>query len=179
MTAGKLIAVALIATAGAAAGAAATAALTTHTPRLLTATFDPPYPAADAAGRPLQAVFEGRIPCPLAGCQRLKVQVALYGGAGEAPASYWLGTIGGHGDERVVETGAAKARRGVAGYAEALAYELDGASLEGLRRFWRVADDILIPLDAEGRPAAGNAAWGTMLSRYDAPYGPRTYVWEG
>jgi len=26
------------------------------------------------------------------------------------------------------------------------------------------------------RPLPGNAAWGYMLSRYDAPYGPRTYT---
>ena len=37
---------------------------------------------------------------------------------------------------------------------------------------------ILLVLDEHMNPRVGNAAWGYMLSRYDAPYGPRTYIYS-
>jgi len=55
-------------------------------------------------------------------------------------------------------------------------YELDAGAPKDLQRHWRVSEDVLLPLDQSMRPLAGNAAWGYMLSRYDAPYGPRTYT---
>ena len=65
--------------------------------------------------------------------------------------------------------------RAVPGYPDALVYVLDDRADPSLRRLWRVTDDILLVLDEERRPRAGNAAWGNMLSRDPAPYGPRTY----
>ena len=146
-------------------------------PRLVTATFDPAYPETNANGDPILAVFEGRIPCDLPGCQRRKIQLVLYAsGHQKTPTTYWLGIIGTSGNDRVVRQGTWDTRRGVEGYPEALVYVLDAAD-EDLRRLWRVNDDVALLLDDRMSPKAGNGAWGYMLSRYDAPYGPRTYVY--
>ena len=82
MTAGKLVAVALIA---AAFGAGALVQAEASRPRLRTATFDPPYPERNAGGAPIRGVYEGRMPCVVAACARLKVQLVLYGGSEGAP----------------------------------------------------------------------------------------------
>jgi hypothetical protein len=139
--------------------------------------FDPPYPPVDAAGAPILAVFEGRIPCSIPNCQQRKVGLVLYqhGTAGNS-GTYWLGLVRvGIGSGRDVVQGAWTTRRGVDAYPEAVVYELDSKAPDDLRRFWRVTTEILLPLDDSQRPKAGNAAWGYMLSRYAAPYGPRTY----
>ena len=140
-------------------------------------TFDPPYPKVDAAGAPILAVFEGRIPCFVAGCEKRKVSLVLYRDrATNAPGTYWLGLVGvGLGSTREVSQGAWATGRGVADYPEAVVYELDAGAPDDLRQFWRVSEDVLLPLDRNMRPRAGNSAWGFMLSRYSAPYGPRTY----
>jgi hypothetical protein len=152
------------------------AALSSCAPRPTTATFDPPYPETNANGDPILADFEGRIPCTVAGCQKLKVGLVLYQNRKtKAPSTYWLGLIGAAGDERVVTQGRWVARRGVKDYPKAVVYELDTTAPPDLRRFWRVSDDILLPLDQNMKPIPGDAAWGTMLSRYAEPYGPRTY----
>jgi hypothetical protein len=107
----------------------------------------------------------------------LKVSLVLYANrATSAPSTYWLGVVGAAGDERVVSEGAWTIHRGVAGYAEAAAYELDAHAPANLKRFWRVSADVLLPLDETMTPMPGDAAWGYMLSRYTEPYGPRTYV---
>jgi hypothetical protein len=145
-----------------------------HRDRLVSATFDPPYPGRNANGDPIRAVFEGRIPC--SDCDRLKVQLVLYERANErAPTTYWLGIVGTSGNDRLVTQGTWEIRRGVEGYPEALVYALDQHADEDVRYFWRVNDNILLLLDRRMSPKAGNGAWGYMLSRYDAPYGPRTY----
>ena len=142
-------------------------------------TFDPPYPERNARGDPIRAVYEGRIPCAMAQCQKLKVQLVLYETPQEhTPSTYWLGIVGTRGNERVVTRGAYTMRRGVDTYPEALVYELDAQTASDLRYFWRVNADILLLLDEHGRPKVGNAAWGYMLSRYTAPYGPRTYIMQ-
>jgi disulfide bond formation protein DsbB len=41
-------------------------------PRPTTVTFEPPYPQVNAAGDPILAVFEGRIPCSSPHCERRK-----------------------------------------------------------------------------------------------------------
>src|SRR5690348_15540042 len=75
-------------------------------PHMVTATFDPPYPEADANGNPIQAVLEGRIPCTIAGCEKRKVALVLYETKDDKkPASYWLGVVGTRGDDRVVTKG--------------------------------------------------------------------------
>ena len=150
--------------------------LTSHRPRLVTASFDPPYPATNIRGAPILAVLEGRIPCSNSACGMRKVTLVLYEKTTEGtPATYWLGMVGTHGNDRVVTQGNWETRRGVTGYPDALVYVLD-ASVDGdLRYFWRVNDDIVLPLDERMSPKVGNAGWGYMLSRYDAPCGPRTY----
>ena len=58
------------------------------------------------------------------------------------------------------------------GYPEATLYELDANADAALRLYWRVNDEILLPVDEGRTPKAGNAGWGYMLSRNAAPYGP-------
>lgn len=147
--------------------------------RLVSETFDPPYPETNASGDPIRAVFEGRVPCSIANCEKLKVGLVLYESRKDkAPTTYWLGVIGVSGDDRIVTQGAWGIRRGVKGYPQAPVYALDQHADDGLRYFWRASDDILLVLDPDMNPKAGNAAWGYMLSRYDAPYGPRTYTYK-
>ena len=57
-----------------------------------------------------------------------------------------------------------------------MVYELDASAPDDLQRHWRVSEDVLLPLDPGMRPLPGDAAWGYMLSRDTAPYGPRTYT---
>jgi hypothetical protein len=142
-----------------------------------TVTFEPPYPQLNAAGDPILAVFEGRIPCSLPNCGRRKVGLVLYEHAAtRTPSTYWLGLIGLTGNDRIVIQGTWTIRKGAKDFPEAVVYELDASAPDDLQRHWRVSEDVLLPLDRSMRPLAGNAAWGYMLSRYDAPYGPRTYT---
>jgi hypothetical protein len=150
---------------------------TSHRPHLVTASFDPPYPETNGSGDPILAVLEGIIPCSVPNCKRLKVQLVLYEKKKEsAPATYWLGVIGTHGNDRIVTQGSWEIRRGVVGYPDALVYALDLHADKDLRYFWRVNDDIMLPLDERMSPKPRNTG-GSMLSRYDAPYGPRTYTY--
>jgi len=96
--------------------------------------------------------------------------------ATKTPSTYWLGVIGLIGNDRIVIQGAWTIRKGAKDFPEAVVYELDASAPDDLQRHWRVSEDVLLPLDQSMRPLAGNAAWGYMLSRYDAPYGPRTYT---
>ena len=147
-------------------------------PRTVTATFDPPYPQFNVRGDPIRAVMEGRIACPVAGCEKLKVTLVLYETAQHRnPSTYWLAVVGTRGSERVVTQGTWGLRHSVEGFPDALVYALDSDGGIGLRNFWRVNDNILLLLDDQMRPRPGNSAWGNMLSRYDAPYGPLTYTW--
>jgi hypothetical protein len=169
---------------GLAAAAAATIAIAGlavawhNSPRRpTTVTFEPPYPQLNAAGDPIRAVFEGRIPCSSPNCERRKVGLVLYEHAAtRTPTTYWLGLIGLTGNDRIVIQGTWTIRQGVKDFPEAVVYELDASAPDDLQRHWRVSEDVLLPLDQSMRPLAGNAAWGYMLSRYAAPYGPRTYT---
>lgn len=141
-------------------------------------TFDPPYPETNATGDKILAAFAGRIPCSFPRCDKMKVTLVIYQDREtHEPTTYWLGYIGvGDGNnERTVHQGKVILRTGVMEYADAKVYELDGHTAADLRMYWRVNDDILLPLDANRTPKIGNAAWGFMLSRDRTPYGPRTY----
>jgi hypothetical protein len=141
-----------------------------------TVTFDLPYPEHGADGAPILAAFHGRIPCDAAGCSVRKVSLVLYQHEKTRARTYWLGVVPVNGgNDRIVTEGAWRARRGVEGYPHALAYELEASTQPGLKSFWRVSDDILIPLNEHRAPKAGDGAWGNMLSRDTEPYGPRTY----
>jgi hypothetical protein len=147
-------------------------------PRMVTATFDPPYPETSGNGDPILVVLEGRIPCTIADCEKRKVALVLYATKdGKEPTSYWLGVIGTQGNDRIVTKGRWELRQGLAGYPNASVVALDAQADPDLRYFWRVNDDIALPLDEHMSPRTGNSAWGYMLSRYDAPYGPRTYTY--
>ena len=150
--------------------------LNNHQHRLVSATFDPAYPETNANGDPIRAVLEGRIPCSTTDCERLKVQLVLYEHRKKRrPRPIGLGIVGTSGNDRLVTQGTWEIRRRVEGYPEVLVYALDQHADEDVRYFWRVNDNIRLLLDRRMSPKAGNGAWGTMLSRYDAPYGPRTY----
>jgi hypothetical protein len=141
-------------------------------------TFDPPYPERNAAGDPILGVFVGRIPCAIVGCEMRKVEVVFYGSE-QVPSTYWLGQVGvGLGNDRLVQQGTWTGRRGVQAYPDASVYVLDNNADPSLQYFWRINDEILLLLDANMRPRAGTAAWGSMMSRDCAPYGPRTYPYD-
>jgi hypothetical protein len=75
-------------------------------PRPTTVTFEPPYPQVNAAGDPILAVFEGRIPCSSPHCERRKVGLVLYQyAATRTPSTYWLGLVGLTGNDRLVIKG--------------------------------------------------------------------------
>ncbi len=138
--------------------------------------FDPPYPEVNTSGDPILAVFEGRIPCLVANCEKLKVQLVLYQNQKtKAPITYWLGLVGAQGNDRVVTQGTWTIRNGVKGYPEAVVYELDSNTSLDFRYYWSVNENILLILDQDMNPKVGNAAWGYMLSRFTEPYGPRIY----
>ena len=143
-------------------------------------TFDRPYPERNSAGDPILAVFVGRIPCAVEGCEMRKVELVLYGReGGQVPTTYWLGQVGvGMGNERVVREGNWSGGRGVPEYPQALVYTLDANADPSLQHLWRVDDEVVLVLDQSLRPRAGNGAWGYMLSRDCAPYGPRTYAYD-
>lgn len=142
--------------------------------------FDRPYPERNAAGEPILAVFVGRVPCATRACEMRKVELVLYGSEGGAGArTYWLGQLRvGAGNERDVAEGAWQPARGLHEHPLALRYELDARADPSLRRMWRVSEDVMLVLDDELRPRPGNGAWGSMLSRDCAPYGPRDYSYD-
>jgi len=141
-------------------------------------TFDPPYPELNRTGDPIVAVFAGRIPCAVPGCEKLKVELVLYGrDAGRIPTTYWLGQVG-IGNERRVQQGTWTTYRGLQNYPNGLVYQVDTSADPSLQNFWRVSDDIILVLDWNLRPKVGNAAWGFMLSRDCSPYGPKSYPYD-
>jgi hypothetical protein len=138
--------------------------------------FEPPYPEVNADGDPILAVFEGRIPCNVANCEKLKVGLVLYQHRkAKSPTTYWLGIIGASGNDRIVTQGTWTIRHGVKEYPEAVVWELDSNTPLDLRFYWHVNENILLLLDQSMSPKVGNAAWGFMLSRFAEPYGPRRY----
>jgi hypothetical protein len=143
-------------------------------------TFDPPYPERSSAGDPILAVFVGRIPCVVNGCNMRKIELVLYGrDDGRVPTTYWLGQVGvGMGNDWLVQLGTWTDRRGVQGYPDAFVYVLDTNADPSLRYLWRVNEEVVLVLDQSMRPRAGNGAWGFMLSRDCTPYGPRTYLYD-
>jgi hypothetical protein len=141
-------------------------------------TFDPAYPERNDAGDSIVAVFEGRIPCVDQACEMRKVELVLYGrDAGRVPTTYWLGQVG-MGGHPLVQQGAWSTRRGLQEYPDGMVYQLDSGADPSLRNFWRVNNEIVLVLDQNMRPKAGDAAWGFMLSRDCTPYGPRTYPYD-
>jgi hypothetical protein len=143
-------------------------------------TFDPPYPETNSVGDPIVSVFAGRVPCTFVDCEMMKVLLVFYGRAGSGtPTTYWLGYVGvGRGNDRTVWQGTWTLQRGADEYPQAQVYALDATADPGLRYFWRVNEDILLPLDPSLHPQVGTAAWGTMLSRDAEPYGPKTYCYD-
>lgn len=125
-------------------------------------TLEPPYPAVNANGDPILGVFEGRIPC--ADCEKIKVALVLYQNPEtKAPTTYWLGRV--FVDDLTVTQGTWTIRQGIKEYPEAVVYELDSNTPEDFRSYWRVNENIMLPLDQNMILKVGNASWGYMLSR--------------
>jgi hypothetical protein len=140
--------------------------------------FDPPYPEFNLNGDPIQAVYEGRIPCvvPVETCEKIKIGLTLYHDPKTGiPTTFWLGYVGTLGNDRVIEQGEWSIKHGVPGYPEAEVIALDSNATLELRYYWQVNEDILLLLDNGLNPRVGDTAWGYMLSIYDEPYGPRIY----
>jgi hypothetical protein len=141
-------------------------------------TFEPAYPERNSAGDAIAAVFVGRIPCSILGCDKTKVVLVLYGREeGRVPTTYWLGQVT-VGNDAQVQRGTWTTRLGLQQYPGGLVYILDSNADPSLQHLWRVSDDVVLMLDQNWRPMAGNAAWGRMLSRDCTPYGPRTYPYD-
>lgn len=132
------------------------------------AQLERPWPKAGTSGDPLWGCFSGRIPAVgIPNCEVVKVSLAVYQKPGaKNPATYWLGRVlVGVGNKRHVAEGTVTTRRGVKDYPDAVVYELDQNAPQDFRFFWRVNNDILLPLDDDMKPKVGNAGWGYMLSR--------------
>lgn len=125
---------------------------------------DPAWPTVDG-DLPLQAIYEGRLPCAEPGCDKIKVSLVLYGIG--APARYWLGTVAvDGGDDRQVRQGKVvipAASPGATGRDILVLDRAGPAPLTG--RFWQVSPDILLILGADDRPLPGTESWGMMLSQ--------------
>lgn len=131
-------------------------------------TFEPPYPSVNANGDPFLGVFEGRTPCTDCNeSEKVKVALVLYQNPEtKAPSTYWLGRVlVGKGNDLIVTQGTWTIRHGIKGYPEAVVYQLDSNTPEGLRSYWLVNENILLPLDQNMNLKVGNASWGYMLSR--------------
>jgi hypothetical protein len=146
-------------------------------------TFAPAYPEFDQHHDPIFGVFQGRIPCSGTSDDQIKLTLVLYRNKEtRAAGTYWMGSVSlcelRHSDTPVETQGVWQMRQGVKDYPGATVYELDAAARADLRLYWQLNDNILLPLDDAMSPKAGNAAWGYMLSRDTAPYGPKTIRWR-
>lgn len=122
------------------------------------------FPEMNAAGQPLIAIYEGRVPCNAPGCDKIKVGLGLYGA--DKPESFrlFLVRVDG-GNDREAYEGRLILSAGIPDHPGALVLDLGAAAPEPFRSYWQVSADILIPLNAARRPVPGNASWGSMLSR--------------
>lgn len=139
--------------------------------------FYPPYPEFNSSGDPILVVFHGRIPCTAPNCEKEKISLVLYQHRDtKTPSTYWLGRVlVDGGNNRLVTQGAWSIGRGIEGYADAEVYLLDSNTILDFRNYWRLNENILLPLDHSLKPKVGNSAWGYMMSRDSSLYGPKTF----
>jgi len=130
------------------------------------------YPSANEQGDALAAVFEGRIPCSrpeLAGCDKVKVSLALYGkGHPDPPTTYKLALVYVAADpegSRLVVSGSASVVRGTGLDPLATVYRLDARAPSELQAYWLIGKDILFVLDERLNPRVGTAGWSYVLNR--------------
>ena len=114
-------------------------------------------------------VFEGRTPCgpivlefaqfPEENCEKVKLQVTLYGAGASAPPTSYLAR-GTRGSRR----GRVSVRHGTPEVPGATVYQLhyDSARVFSLLE---VGSKVLLVLDQELRVLAGNASWSYTLNR--------------
>ncbi|MBL9047794.1 MAG: hypothetical protein JNK34_10900 [Tabrizicola sp.] len=125
---------------------------------------DAAWPDRESGGRPLLAQFEGRLPCRKPGCDKVKLGLAFYGVPRAERFQLAIVEVDG-GDDRQLYQGELRWKRGVSGFQSAEVILLSEDVPEAYRRWWQVSDEILLAVDADFRPIAGNASWGSMLSR--------------
>lgn len=129
---------------------------------------EPLFPAQDDTGLARVAVYEGRLPCDLPGCDKVKVAIAVYGANGQQPTRYLLARVRVDGsDTRDLFSGSLSLTSGIQGYPEGQVWTLDAAAPADYARLWPVTPDILLILDENLTPRPGNASWGRMLSRIE------------
>lgn len=139
--------------------------------------FAPPYPLSVETGDDIIGAYEGRIPCAIKKCDKMKIQLVLYsGGVAAHPPNYWLGFVEvGDDSPRQIRQGFYQFKTGIENYPNAKIVVLDGATEATLRNYWLVNSEILLPLDENFEPKSGNDAWGQMLSRNSHPKDNKIY----
>lgn len=129
------------------------------------APLPPWYPAVNAHGDPVFAVFESRIPC--VDCEKIKFALALYTDpTSGASTTYQMARIYvGRGNDRTINEGNWSITRGTSLDPQAVVYQLDGGAPEEFQSFWAIGADILFILDENLNPRVGTAGYGYALNR--------------
>ncbi len=129
------------------------------------APLPPWYPAVNADGDPVFAVFESRIPCE--NCEKIKFALALYTDpAGGAPTTYQMARVFvGRGNDRIINEGNWSITRGTSLDPQAVVYRLDSGAPEEFQAFWAIGEDILFILDQDMQPRVGDAGYSYALNR--------------
>lgn len=135
----------------------------------------PWYPRVNAAGDPVFAVFESRLPCldeqalATPGCERVKLALVLYRNPRTAaPTTYLMSRIYvGGGDRRYLNEGNWTIDSGIKKDAHARVYELDANAPADFRSYWVISSDIIFVLDRTRAPRLGDAGHGYALNRTD------------
>jgi hypothetical protein len=130
------------------------------------APIEPWYPAANASGDPLFAVFESRLPCT-GECQRLKFGLALYRDRStQAPTTYRMARVYvAGGEEQTINEGAWSIAAGTKLDPNAVVFRLDPGAPREFSAYWAIGEDILFVLDESMGPRLGTAGYGYALNR--------------
>jgi hypothetical protein len=130
-------------------------------------------PTYDEPGGPGGGVFEGRTPCTeqvkaftadlVPGCSRLKWRLTLRQSAGGQPAGYVSGVLGRSDATR----GEWRIRRGLAGFPEAVVYEIRPSGSRQRLALLLVGGNHLFMLGPDRRLLVGDENWSYTLSRTD------------
>lgn len=125
----------------------------------------PWYPAKNASGQSVIAVYENRIPC--ADCERTKVAVVLYGSSQPwQPQSYHLAQVFvGKSDDRLEKFGSLVQKTGTGLDPQATYLQFDEQAPPELKYFWVIGENLLFILDQHLMPQVGDASHGYVLNR--------------
>lgn len=134
----------------------------------------PWYPALNAHGDPVCAVFESRIPC--ADCEKIKVALALYQNrVTKVPTTYQLARVyvAHSPEDRLVQEGMWTITHGMPLDPHAVVYQLDANVPQEFQAYWAIGQDILFLLDQARQPRVGTAGYGYAFNKtHPDPAGP-------